>query len=158
MISLRALCGQIRAALSMTGGALLVSGNDWHLHASGAIVFFSAALWSYMAHDGSPLIQGIPQMKLSDFLGLVSTVLSHPETVVPAAVAPQAEAIAQTIATAGASIEAQAASAALPLVDHEATTVLDHNHLGQFAPLLVTIFDTFASAWVTNKNAPPPAA
>ena len=153
MTRLHILSGQIRAALATTGGVMLASGDDWRLHLGGVIVVFSSALWSFMAHF-APLPKDQQAMKLTDFLAAVSTVLSHPDTVVPPAVAPQAEAIAATIASAGANIEAQAATAALPLAEHEVTTVMDHNHIGAYAPMAVTFLDLFAHAWALKGNPP----
>ena len=143
--------GQIRAAMAATGGVMLASGTDWRLHLAGAIVVFSGALWSFVVHM-APLPKETQAMKLSDFLGAVSAILDHPSTFVPPEVQPQAQAIRDTIATAGANIEAQAASAVIPTAEHSISTVLNHNHLGQYAPLAVTFFDVFAHAWVANKG------
>jgi len=148
---IKAVQGQIRAAMAATGGVMLATGADWRLHLAGAIVVFSASLWSFVVHM-APFPKEQQAMKLSDFLASVSAILDHPSTFVPPEVAPQAQAIRDTIATAGANIEAQAASAAVPYAEHEISTVLNHNHLGQYAPLAVTFFDVFAHAWVANKG------
>lgn len=152
MPTLRILFGQLRAALATTGGAMLATGADWRLHLGGAIVVFGAALWSFAAHL-STLPKDQQAMKLTDFLSAVAAVLNHPETVVPADVAPQAQAIRDTIVTGGANIEAAAASAALPLAEHELDTVLRHNHAAAFAPMAVAFLDIFAHAWVAKGNA-----
>jgi hypothetical protein len=155
-MTIHILAGQFRAALATTGGAMLASGADWRLHLGGAIVVFSAALWSFLAHLAT-LPKEQHAMNLSDLLGAMAAILNHPETVVPPEVAPQAQAIAQVISTGGATIEAAAASAALPLAEHEVDTVLRHNHAAAFAPMAVAFLDIFAHAWVA-KGTPPNAA
>jgi hypothetical protein len=95
-------------------------------------------------------------MTFEQILAAIGAVLSHPETVVPAAVAPQAEALAAVAAQGISAVEGGALGLAEPLANAEVTSVMNHNHLGSFAPVVVGILDNIASGYLASRGVTVP--
>ena len=83
----------------------------------------------------------------------LDALLGHPSVSIPTEVQPNVDAIKTAVATAQQTVTDQLAAAVIPAVNHEITTVLTHNHMATAVPMVVSVFDLFASWWVAGRRA-----